>query len=231
MSNPITDIQAQFEEILAADPMWASIPLLTEKIEDIENKIDQAVNRINGIATLIMAPVAKIPPARQNQPAYFDPITILVRTFENPTLNSTGFACLDVTLQAIALLHGCTPAANILECVVSEGYRLGLNPYRYDAIFTTRGGIKVNSPAMPVVSDPVVTSDGHGNVTITQATPGASTWYTVGAAPAGSANYPNPRQGTLYTGPFSASMPSLVKARSWLPGYVPSKYVKTQLNA
>lgn len=231
MSNPLSDLQDEVEAILAADTMWAAIPLFTEKMKDLGNALDRAVGEMSGIASVIISPVAVVPKSHRNQPGpYFDPISIVVRTCENPTLNKSGFRCLDVALQACALLHQKSPSSGIVETLSCEGFKLGNDPkyISYDSIFTVMGGIKISNPSLPVVADPVITSNGSGLITITQSTPHAFTWYT---APVASSTYPSPRLGTFYAGPFSPTLPALISARSWLPGYVTSKYIKTQINA
>ncbi len=228
MSNPLTDLQSEIQTILTADPLFANIQVLVEKLQDVNFLVTQNVGKKGGMLTLITSPLAVVPKERRNQPGpYFDPITVVVRTFEYPTLNVTGTRALDATLQACALLHRATPASGIVETLVCHGYALRNDPdyIVYDATFTTMGGVKISNPSLPVVADPVIVSDGSGNITITCATAHAFVWYSVTAA------YPSPRSGTFYAGPFHTSTPVLVKARAWLPGYVTSNYITTQINA
>lgn len=215
--NPITEMQQGAADILAADPFFDDIPVITEKIKDIENQVDQAVGRI-AVCCLVVTPVAII--SHGNMPVYFEPVNLVIRTFENPTVNTTGKGALDITLQAIGLLHLVPPVSPAFETLVCKGYRLGNDPrwLSYDAIFETKGGIVV---PIPVVADPVVAYDsGLGSFSITCATPHASIFYSTGDP------YPSPRSGTFYAGPVTMPKPVTVKARAWLPGYHASKYIK-----
>lgn len=226
MGNPITDMQETVAEVLAADPGWNSIPVITEQIDNIQNRIDTAVGKVNGICTLVVSPVAGVGKDRLNMPLYFDGITVVVRTFEKPVLNKTGIRCLDATLAAMALLHHKPLANGIIETLNATKYQLGRDPkwFCYDAYFTTMGGILYD---VPKLSDPVIAETSPGVFTITPtAQPGAATFWSYTNASQTTFLYPNPRQGTLYTGPVSVTPPCTIYCRTWLPGFLPSNYVK-----
>ncbi len=226
MSNPITDLQESMENDMAADAYWNGIPTFTEKIDDIQSKIDIAVGKVNGICSVVVSPTGIVGDGRQNQPLYFQNVGVVVRTFEKPVINKTGKRALDVTLVAMAKFHLYQPSTGAVETVRAVKYQLGKDPkwFCYDAYFTTMGGV-----VYPVarLTDPAITETAPGVFSISGDTsPGAATFYTFTNAGNPDFVYPNPVQGTIYTGPFSATPPVTIYCRTWLPGKLSSNYIK-----
>jgi hypothetical protein len=226
----LQQLKTEVVDRLLADPFFGDspgIPVLDERVHELENEIDKAINQISGLCVLVTIPRANVSPQAQNlagigseRGPYFDSCTVVIRVFETPLINpqnnfdGTGKTGLETAVTIAALLHLFLPAgANEPLVCISVG--LGNDPDRvsYDVVLSHRGGIKYT---IPQVATPAISYDA-GDVTITCATAGAAIFYTTTNAE------PTPRSGTLYTAPFASASGVKVRARAWLAGYLGSK--------
>jgi len=226
MSSVLSQIQQQCADRIQSDPLFATIPVLTERIKDIESEIDRALGPLNqadgktGIVAIVLTPTANANFDNVFGP-FFDDIRIVVRVIENVPINQdpntgTNVAAAEAAEKICALLHHFYPdAANGPVVAQKPSIALGNDPNNlsYDCRFKTAGGLAIVLPqaAMPVIAN------NSGAITITCATAGAAIFYTLDGSNA------SPRNGTLYTGTFTPSTGLTLKARAWLAGYLASE--------
>lgn len=216
MSSILKNFQSMTVDRLISFPFFASnsIEVFPEHIKDIGYKIDQALKSLKR-CVVVMTPTASV--QYVNLPkVYFDDISILIRVFETPTLNEAGPGALDIAENVLIALHQWLPE-NVTEHVFPARPTIVLgndpNRYTYDLRFTTKGGIEL---AIPQVAQPTIADNGSGQITLACATVGANIWYqTNGSTPA-------PRNGTLYTAPFTIPNGTKLRVRAWLAGYITS---------
>ena len=194
------------------------IPVLPVHIKEIDSMIDIAVEQVGGLCILVGVLEAKVDAGCAGIPM-FD-TTWLVQTTDNPTLNESGVNGIEATENVILGLHGwAVDGFSGQTYLAPNSFNLLPTPEDknrvHEARFKTH--IAISQDPLPMVEPPVIVNDA-GTVTITCATAGAPIFYTVDRS------HPNPRNGILYTAPFSASGVT-VKARAWLPGYQTSTQV------
>ena len=201
---------------LLADEYFASIPVLDERVQELDNVIDRAVADL-GLCVFCTVPNMAV--QNPNLPGpYFSEVDLIFRVFERPILNSLadgdggGKTGLETAATIAGLMHLWIPDS-AKEPVVVERIALGNDPDRvaYDVICAHRGGI---SYELDRVETPEISVAG-GNATITCGTAGAAIYYTTDGT------QPSPRNGTLYTGAFAASDVT-IRTRAWLAGYLAS---------
>lgn len=122
----------------------------------------------------------------------------------------------------------CESVSAALHLFVPDGQGATINPrsqnwrdtdeegvVRCEANFDTTAGLDYD---FPVLGDPIV-SVVAGTATISGIATGAACFYTTAN------EYPSPRNGELYSGPFAVPSGTKIKARVWLAGYKGSKVV------
>jgi hypothetical protein len=232
MSSVLQGIQTDAANALVADPFFAIIPVLSERLGDLGSAVDLAVNQAAGVCAVVSTPLADVEHPGQPGP-YFDRIHVRVRVYENVTLNQglggTGVGALEIAENVLRVLHHHRPAAvnEVLTAArptIALGREAALpDALVYDVALTTQGGLGYSVASLDA---PVLGTSG-GTVTISAATsggtpvPGAAIFYTTDGS------QPAPRNGTLYTGPF-ASAGQAVKASAWLAGYQTSPVTTLQ---
>jgi hypothetical protein len=222
----LSSIQQQCADRLAADTAFAFVPVLTERIADIQSEIARALGPLNGqsgktgLVAIILTPTADVNHENVFGP-FFDDIKIAVRIIENVPVNQdpntgTNLAAADAAEKICGLLHLFQPASATGPITARRpSIALGNDPNNlsYDCHFKTCGGL---TTVPPQAAMPVITSN-TGQVTITCATTGAAVFYTLDGSNS------SPRNGTLYTAPFTPGTGLILKARAWLAGYLASE--------
>lgn len=223
----LVSIQQQCADALAGDPFFAHIPILTEKLNDIASDMEKSLEAAtagggkSGAFVLAATPTANVNWGNVGGP-FFDDIKLLFMVMENVPVNQdpacgTLKAALDIAEEICAILHQFYPTgANgpiiavtpTIELITNESSNL-----TYGVHFRTMGGIRT---APPQAATPVIVNNA-GTLTLTCATPGAAMFYTLDGSNA------IPRNGTLYTAPFTPGAGHLVKVRAWLAGYLGSE--------
>lgn len=226
MSSTLTQLQQQCADRLASDPSFANVTVLTERIADIQSEIDRALGPLNeaggktGIVAIVVTPVANVNFGNVFGP-FLDEISIVVRVIENVPVNQDPATGTNIPAAQLAenicnLLHHFQPDSATGPIVAVKPTIVLGNDQRflsYDCHFKTSGGL---STILPQVATPVAALS-LGNYSLSSATPGAAIFYTLDGSNAG------PRNGTLYTAPFTLGSGVTLKARAWLAGYLTSE--------
>lgn len=220
----LSDIRAAIGGFTEADPYFSDIPVITERLKDLQGRIDLIVGRTAGIALILVTPVVGGVLANVTG-ANFSGIQVLGRILENTKINETGKEALDVAIYTTALWSQLKPDSLSATLIPQEPpIVLGNDPkyLSYDVRFTTEGGTKIEIPRL----DPVtIDASNLGAIALANPTPGAPIFYTLDNT------QPSPRNpaAVLFLAPFSSSSGVTVRARAWLPGYIPSAELRQVL--
>jgi hypothetical protein len=220
----LSSIQQQCADRLQADPLFANVPVLTERIRDIESEIARALGPLNdqngrtGLVAIILTPTANVNFENVFGP-FFDDIKIVVRVIENVPVNQdantgTNVAAADAAEKVCSLLHHFQPDnANGPVTAQKPSVALGNDPnyLSYDCRFKTSGGL---TSVAPQAATPVITQN-SGVYSIACATAGAAIFYALDGS------NPMPRNGALYTASFTCAPGLTLKARAFLAVYPP----------
>jgi hypothetical protein len=154
----LSDIRNALGALTEADPYYADIPVITERLKDLQGRIDLIVGRSAGLALILVTPVVGgVLPNVQG--ANFTGIRIIGRVLENTKINSTGKEALDVAIYTAALWSQLKPDS------LSSALRpddptivLGNDPkyLSYDISFLTEGGTKIAIPQLAPIGAIVV---------------------------------------------------------------------------
>lgn len=231
MANPLSDLQNAVADLLLSQPYFVNVPVVTEDAENYVQIIAEKVAKTIGICTLIRTPWANV--KEKNAPLLLDPVGFSVVTYEQPAVNrpvggnsGTGKSGLDVTLNAMAILHLSNPVANYWGNLCATGFKrfdyvepnTGKRFQAFEAKFILIVGL---NQTLSQVATPVITETSAGHFSISCATPGAAIFYTTDGK-----TFPAPQNATLYTGPFTATPPVPIYVKAYLTGYTASAYVK-----
>jgi hypothetical protein len=223
MSSILSQLQQQCADRLQSDPAFADVRVLTERIADIESEIERALGPLNeqggrtGLVAILLTPTANVNFDNVFGP-FFDDIKIVVRIIENVPINQdpnsgTNLPAADAAEKICSLLHHFQPdSANGPVLAQNPAISLGNDPNHlsYDCTFRTSGGL---TAVLPQAAMPAFTN-AAGVYALTCATAGAAIFYTLDAS------NPSPRNGTLYTAPFTPGTGLTLKARAFLAGYL-----------
>lgn len=215
----LSDIRASIGAFTEADPYFCDIPVITERLKNLQGRIDELVGRAGGIALILVTPVLGGVLANVTG-ANFSGIQVIGRILENTKINETGKEALDIAIYTTALWSQLKPDALSSTLVPQEPpIVLGNDPkyLSYDVRFTTEGGTKIEIPQI----DPLtIDASNLAAIALAQSTPvpGAAMFYTLNNT------QPSPRNpaSALFLAPFSSIAGTTVRARAWLPGYIPS---------
>lgn len=217
MAGQLIYTQERAESLLAANPYFEDVTVVTIQKGVIQNMIDAELAKL-GVGVLIQFPSLKL--AVRDDTGPFWEISLTLEVVEFPILNTTGKTGPDVCENLVATLHNSPQEGdNVFNHQASMMTGIGKNDKNATLItyandFVTYGG--VNLTGITRAATPSI-SDSGGTITLTSSTPGASIFYTVNG------KTPNPVNGTLYTIPFSILSGVTVKARAWIWGYTVSQ--------
>jgi hypothetical protein len=191
------------DELLAADPTFATIPVISGDPGDITTAIDAALEMLAiGVFILPVSMKSTVPNAAVRQPGstqrygpFFDKIKLSALIIENPTLNRNGtdfVTAQNLTMLVAGILHWFAPAGINERFLVTDVVPVPtprpdadnqptLNIWYVE--MTAGGGIGYNKGTVA----PVLFTYADGAVTLTCATPGAAIFYVIG-----SQGYPSP---------------------------------------
>ncbi len=214
----LASIQQEVADCLLANPFFAAIPILVEQPRDVSYELQASVAAA-GIYGVVLVPQAAVSAPTAPGPI-FDPVEITVRIIENVPV-AEGPHALEIAETALASLHLYRPTT-INEVFTAAPTALKAvkvpNAVAYEIYIRTQAGA---SYAVPQLEAPVISSMGSVTpqlVALSSSQAGASIFYTLdGSQPA-----PRGPTSLLYTGPFTLSEASLVRARAWLAGFVTS---------
>lgn len=222
----LSDIRNAIGALTAADPYYSDIPVVTERLKDIQGRIDELVGRTNGVCLVLVTPVvggvlANVPGAN------FQDIQVIGRVLENTKINLTGKEALDVAIYTHALWSQLASPELATALIPQEPpIVLGNDPkyLSYDIRFKTEGGTKIDIPQLGAVT---IDASSLGAVQLAQSTPvpGTVIFYTINGTQAS----PRNPASQLFLAPFSSTSGITVRARAWLPGYIPSAELRQVL--
>jgi hypothetical protein len=220
MASYLKQLQDDIVGRIQSDPFFASITVLPEYLNDIQNQIDIAIAKI-GICVVVSTPSARTSKPNIPGPIY-DDIPIVIKVGDIPTLNSTGIPAIEAAEKIASVLHHWFPTGygiplqangDVIGVLRAEDDQGNLIT-QCEIHFKAQGGIIYDITA---TGTPVLTYDAiAGTVTMTCVTPGAAIFYSEDAYATA------PRTGTVYTGPVIVAAGHLVVAQAWLSGYLPS---------
>lgn len=219
-----TDMRDALKAMMEADPYYFDIPIITERLQNIDAKVEGIVGKAGGICIVLVTPNFGSP--MPNLPgANFDAIGFVARVFENVKTNPTGKEAQHVALYTAALWSQLKPDtfANPLK-LDDPGVALGNDPrfLSYDVNAVTNGGTKLEIPRL---ADVTIDASDLAAVALAQVTPGRAIFYTLDrSAPA-----PRNPNAQLYLATFNAAPGATVRARAWLTGYIPSAELRQVL--
>lgn len=227
MNTILKNIQEGVSEKLLTDPYFSdvtealSVPVLSENLKDIANRIDSALNKI-GRCVLVLTPTAQV--AHPNMPGpYFSNIAVECEVTELVTVNRTGLETdkvgPEIAEHCASLIHHYRPEG-INEVLNCEGISLVADPMFliYRVRFFTQGGMLYEVPKV------TLSAANNGGVVSFTAVPDRSLIsYTLDGT------YPVPRNPStviaLASEPPTLGTGQTLKARAWMPGYLASDLV------
>lgn len=216
------DMRDAVRALMDADPYYSDVPIVTERLQDIDAKVDEIVQLTEGIAVILLVVTCDEP--IQNLPgANFAKVRLAARTIENLNLNATGKTAFQVALHTAALWSQLKPDA-LSSPLKLDSVELGNDPrgVNYDTFAFTEGGTKIEIPRLEEVT---IDASDLGAIALANAAPGASIFYTVnGSQPA-----PRNPAAAVYLATFNSAPGVTIRARAWLPGYIPSAELRQVL--
>ncbi len=236
----LESIQQQVADQLVAQPFFASVPVLVEHTKDIQSEYERAlgpaqlVGGKNGICVTILTPTADCNYPEIQGP-FFDDILIVALVQENvianqDPVNGTGKSALTTAESIAGALDQFYPlAANApiipLKPTIVRGPD---DEFRnYNVRFKTMGGARQIPPQLPAPQLSV--ANGQLSVVPGSILPGSAIFFTLDGT------NPSPRNpaAQLFGAPpsgssFPVTSGQLIKARSWLAGYITSEVTTLQ---
>lgn len=219
-----SDMRDALKAMMEADPYYADIAIITERLQNIDAKVESIVGKAGGICIVLVTPAFDTP--LPNLPgANFDAILFVARVFENVKTNPTGKEAQHVALYTAAFWSQLKPDTFVNPLKLdSPCVTLGNDPrfLSYDCNATTNGGTAIDIPRLAPVT---IDASNLAAVALAQARPGAAIFYTLDNS------FPAPRNPNahLYLATFNAAPGTAVRARAWLPGYIPSAELRQVL--
>lgn len=141
MSSVLLALQEELGSRLAADPLFAAVPVLTERERNLNYEVQRQVDSL-GVVCLVLTPEAGVRHPEAPGP-YLDQIAVTIRVQENVELNS-GPPALEVAERAAALLHQFQPGA-IAETLFAAAKTIVRQKdntlLTYDVCLETRDGL------------------------------------------------------------------------------------------
>ena len=143
-TGQMATLQSQLAEKLQASLFFTDMPIITEKVQDIENEIDRALGSLGGVCVVIVTPRANV--SHSNLPGpQFDDVAIVVRIIENVLVNQsaagTKIPASEVAEQVAANIHHMQTAARQTVRCQSMGLVADPDNLIYDVAFKTKFGV------------------------------------------------------------------------------------------
>lgn len=219
-----TDMRDAIKALMEGDPYYFDIPILTERLQNIDAKVEQIVGKAGGICIVLITttfgePLVNLPGAN------FGKIGFVARTYENVKTNPTGKEAQHVALHTAALWSQLKPDALSSPLKLDDpGVALAEDPrfLVYGTQALTEGGTKIEIPRL---EDVTIDASNLNAIALAQATPGRAIFYTLDSS------FPAPRNPNahLYLATFIAAPGVTVRARAYLAGYISSAELRQVL--
>lgn len=209
-SGQTLTIQDALQQLIESEPAFASFAIYQRQ--------EGGVQAVIYAKEAIEIGLPKLGLKNPNQPLpFFEGIRIPVKMFFNRKAGSPTYEPSDAAEMLVALI-------DLSPYATAEGdpFTLDDPPIEHTEDSTHRsvktinvvvsGGLTIDRPqvATPALS-------GTSSVTATCATAGAQMFYTLNG------NFPNPRNGTLYTAPVAVASGQTISVIGWLAGYTRSQ--------
>jgi hypothetical protein len=150
----LSDMRDSVKALMEAEPYYSDIPIISERLRNIEAKILETVGRAGGLAILLVTPI--VGKALVNvKGANFEDVQFVARIFENTKTNATGKEALDVAIFTAAFWSQLKPDSLSAPLRLDEpAIALGNDPryLTYDVAATTSGGTKIDIPRLEDVT-------------------------------------------------------------------------------
>jgi hypothetical protein len=198
------DMRDSLRAMMEAEPFYSDVPIVTERLQDIDAKIDQLVGKAGGLCIVLVTPsfegvLANLPGAN------FDGVRFVARTFEKVTRNETGKTALQVALYTAAFWSQLKPDEFSSPLRLDDpAVTLGNDPrfLTWDTNASTPGGTKIDIPRL---DDLTIDASNLSAIVLAHPTPGVVMFYTLDGSIAAARN-PGAR---LWTGnPFQGVPPT-----------------------
>jgi hypothetical protein len=219
-----TDMRDALKGMMEADPYYFDVPIVTERLQNIDAEVERKVGQAGGICIVLVtasfeSPLPNLPGAN------FDAIKFRARVYENVKTNPTGKEAQHVALYTAALWSQLKPDTFVNSLKLDDpGIALG-NDLRflcYDVDGVTNGGTEIEIPRL---ADLTIDASDLSAIALAHVTPGAAPFFTLDRS------FPAPRNpnAQLYLDTFNAAPGVTIRARAWLPGYIPSAELRQVL--
>jgi hypothetical protein len=220
----ITEQREEIKDLLEAEPYFDDINIFLQDDKDIEQEIERALGPMKGkggkSGACVMIVTAKAGPRVDSE---FGPVWDLshaLRILESPVVNrgtsGSGKTHAAIAERIATTLHGITLTSAAAPLMIEPPGITPADDPRFpgsDIAFATSGQL---AATLPQCATPAIAEDA-GELTLTCDTAGAALFYTTNG------KNPSPRNGTLYTAPFTPDPLLTVKVRAWLAGYLASE--------
>jgi hypothetical protein len=231
-ADPLGVLQLECCDLISANPAFAHVPVISEDTGDAANIYERAMGTETVTGGLIGACVTvatlNADTNFENVPGpYLDDVSLIAFVEENVQTNRDSIIGTNQRARALATLIA--SLWHQVQTFSTKGPLVVIKPsiqrlisfdkladdgkvaYRVNA----RANLLLNAN-LPQVATPVI-SNTSSSVSVSCATAGAALFYTLDGS------NPSPRNGTLYTAPFTPSAALTLKVRGWLAGYLASE--------
>lgn len=233
--NPLQQLQEDCVAYLLGNPATAAVPYQTYRRMAIDSAAKDALAAWNvrvagqiGLSCLVLMP--SIEAEYPNVPGPQGAVEIIIRTFEDPKINNTGFSAEDVGMANLAWLDGL-----IIEDLTQlypgqKGPALRPN-YDYPGflVYDTVLAGKLPQGALSRTAEPTISDDGAGHVTLACTDSAAAIYHTLD----GSCPQPGLVAGAVtlvYANPFPVASGTVVRFIAWNTALLPSNVNKATVN-
>jgi hypothetical protein len=198
----LSDMRESVRGLMEADPYYADIPIVTERLKDIQGRIDKIVGTAGGICIILVTPTLGGQLANVTG-ANFTDIRFVARVLVDNNRNQTGKEALDIAIYTDAFWSQIKPDS--LSSVLRPDEPpivLGNDPkwLSYDVIFLTEGGTKIQIPRLDM---PVLDPSNPDSAILSSTQPGAAIFFTLDNSPP----FPRNPAAQLYQYPIQLVVP------------------------
>jgi hypothetical protein len=219
-----SEMRDALKAMMEADPYYFDIPIITERLQNIDAKIEGIVAKAGGICIVLVTttfegPLVNLPGAN------FEVVRFTARTYENVKTNPTGKEAQHVAIYTAAFWSQLKPDTFDNPIKLDDpAVALGNDPryLTYDTNAVTSGGTKIEIPRL---EDLTIDASDLAAIALANPKPGAAIFYTLDHS------FPAPRNPNahLYLATFNAAPGVTVRARAYLAGYISSAELRQVL--
>jgi hypothetical protein len=235
--NPLQQLQEDAVNYLLGNPATANVGYESFRQQAVDSTMKQALAGWSvrvpgkiGVRCLVLMPnfFAEDP----NIPGVQGSVELTIRTFEDPKINNTGLSAEDVALANLNWFGDGLVIAGLLAIYPGvKGAALKPN-YDYPGflVYDTVLGGQLPQDFPGRTTQPTITDDNAGNVTITCSDGAAGIYYTLD----GSMPQPGDTSGSgstqLYSTPINVPSGTVIRCLAWNPAILPSDVDQAAIN-